>query len=108
MPTDHVIVLTTFPTSADCAAIASTLVTEHLAACVNILPAMQSVYWWQDKVQQDREHQVIIKTTAVQLEALQGRILELHPYEVPEILVIRVDWGGEAYLNWVSQATRGS
>jgi periplasmic divalent cation tolerance protein len=106
MATDYVIVLTTLPASADCAAFASALVTEHLAACVNVLPEMQSTYWWDDKVQQDHERQVIIKTTAVKLEDLQARIFEMHPYEVPEILVIRVDGGDEAYLNWVAQATR--
>jgi periplasmic divalent cation tolerance protein len=107
MPSDYVIVLTTLPAGADCPAFAETLVSEHLAACVNVLPEMQSVYWWKDKVERDGEHQVVIKTTATRLDELQARICELHPYEVPELLVVRVDGGDEAYLNWVSQATRG-
>ncbi len=106
MPTDYVIVLTTLPATADCEAFGASLVAERLAACVNVLPEMQSIYWWKDKVEKDRERQVIIKTTAVKLEDLQARILELHPYEVPELLVLRVDGGDEAYLNWLGQATR--
>ncbi len=106
MPSDYVIVLTTLPASADCEAFARTLVSEHLAACVNVLPEMPSFYWWKDKVEQDREHQLVIKTTAIRLDDVQARILELHPYEVPELLVLRVDGGDEAYLNWVSQSTR--
>jgi len=106
MPSDYVIVLTTLPAGADCAAFAETLVCEHLAACVNVLPEMQSVYWWKDKIERDREHQILIKTTAIRLDEVQARIRELHPYEVPELLVLRVDSGDKAYLNWVSQATK--
>ncbi len=108
MPSDYVIVLTTLPKTADRTAFAETLVAEHLAACVNLLPEMQSVYRWKDKVEHEPEHQVVIKTTAIRLDALQARIRELHPYEVPELLVLRVDGGGEEYLNWVSQVTRDS
>ena len=106
MPSDYVIVLTTLPASADADAFARTLVSEHLAACVNVLPTMQSFYWWKDKVEQDREHQLLIKTTALRLEELQARVCELHPYEVPELLVLRADGGDEAYLNWISQSTK--
>ncbi len=106
MPSDYVIVLTTLPADADAGAFAETLVREHLAACVNVLPEMQSTYWWKDKVERDRERQVLIKTTAVRLDDVQARICELHPYEVPELLVVRVDGGDESYLNWVSQVTR--
>ncbi len=106
MPSDHVIVLTTLPPTADRAAFAETLVREHLAACVNVLPEMQSTYWWKDKIEREREYQVIVKTTAVRLDELQARICELHPYEVPELLVLRVEGGDEAYLNWVAQVTR--
>ena len=106
MPSDYVIVLTTLPTGADAPALAETLVGEHLAACVNVLPAMQSVYWWKDRVEHEREQQVVIKTTAIRLAAVQARIRELHPYELPEMVVLRIDGGDEAYLNWVSQVTR--
>ncbi len=106
MPSDYVIVLTTLPASVDRAAFAETLVREHLAACVNVLPEMQSVYRWKGKVEQEREHQVLIKTTAVRLHDVQARIRELHPYDVPELLVLRVDGGDEMYLDWISQSTR--
>ncbi len=106
MPSDYVIVLTTLPATADCAAFAETLVREHLAACVNVLPEMESVYRWKDKLERDRERQILVKTTAIRLDDLQARIRDLHPYEVPELLVLRVDGGDEAYLNWVSQSTR--
>jgi periplasmic divalent cation tolerance protein len=106
MPSDYVIVLTTLPAGADCPTFAETLVSEHLAACVNVLPEMQSVYWWKDKVERECEHQIVIKTTAIRLAELQARIRELHPYEVPELVVLRIDGGDAAYLNWMSQATR--
>ena len=106
MPSDYVIVLTTLPAGADCPTFAETLVSEHLAACVNVLPEMQSVYWWKDKVEREREHQIVIKTTAIRLAELQARIRALHPYEVPELVVLRIDGGDEAYLNWMSQVTR--
>jgi periplasmic divalent cation tolerance protein len=108
MPTDFVVVLTTLPADADCGAFAETLVQEHLAACVNVLPEMQSFYWWKEKVDRDRERQIVVKTTAIRLEQLQARICELHPYEVPELLVLGVDGGDEAYLNWMAQATRAT
>lgn len=106
MPSDYVIMLTTLPPTVDGAAFAETLVREHLAACVNVLPEMQSVYWWKGEVEHAREHQVLIKTTAVRLDDVQARIRQLHPYDVPELLVLRVDGGDEMYLDWVSQSTR--
>ncbi len=107
MASDSVIVLTTLPAAADGAAFAETLVREHLAACVNLLPEMDSLYWWKDKIEHDRERQVVIKTTAARLDHVRARIRQMHPYEVPELLVLRVDGGDDAYLNWVSQSTSG-
>jgi periplasmic divalent cation tolerance protein len=99
------IVLTTLGADADAAAIARTLVDERLAACVNILPPMTSVYRWQGKVEQDREQQVVIKTGADRVAALQARLRELHPYELPEFLVLDAT-GSEAYLAWVGESAR--
>lgn len=85
--------------------IADTLVEERLAACVNILPGLRSVYCWQGQVERADEALLLIKTTADRLESLQQRILALHPYELPE--VIAVEAGGlPAYLDWVVQQTR--
>jgi periplasmic divalent cation tolerance protein len=106
VPSDYVVVLTTLPVDADCTGFAEMLVRERLAACVNVMPAMESTYRWKGNIEHDRERQVVIKTTAVRLDALQARVREIHPYDVPELLVLRVDGGGEKYLNWISEVTR--
>jgi periplasmic divalent cation tolerance protein len=106
MPASTVsIVLTTLGEDADAASIARTLIDERLAACVNILPVMTSVYRWQGKVEQDREQQVVIKTATDRVAALQARLRELHPYELPEFLVLDAS-GSEAYLAWVGESAR--
>ena len=99
-----VLVLTTIAAAADGAALGRALVDERLAACVNVLPAMTSVYRWKGQVEQDREQQVIIKTTRDRLAALEARLRELHSYELPEFLVILADGGSEAYLKWVLES----
>jgi periplasmic divalent cation tolerance protein len=99
------IVLTTLGADADAAAIARTLIDERLAACVNILPPMTSVYRWQGKVEQDREQQMVIKTAADRVNALQARLRQLHPYELPEFLVLDAT-GSDAYLAWVGESAR--
>ena len=99
------IVLTTLGADADATAIARTLVDERLAACVNILPVMTSVYRWQGKVEQDREQQVVIKTSSDRVAALQARLRQLHPYELPEFLVLDAS-GSEAYLAWVGESAQ--
>jgi len=98
------IVLTTFGVG-QAMAVARVLVDERLAACVNVLPAMTSVYRWDGAVQQDAEEQVVIKTSTDRLAALEARLRQLHPYELPEFLVITADAGGEAYLKWVGVST---
>jgi periplasmic divalent cation tolerance protein len=100
------IVLTTLGGDADAAALARTLVEERLAACVNILPAMTSVYRWQGKVWQEREQQMVIKTASDRVPALETRLRQLHPYELPEFLVLQ---GGssDAYLAWVGESASG-
>lgn len=100
-----VIVLTTLPADADVEALARTLVQERLAACVNVLPVMISVYRWRTKVEQDREQQLVIKTAATQVPALERRLRDLHPYELPEFLVIDTSSGSDAYLRWVGEST---
>ena len=100
-----VIVLTTLGAQADAAAFARVLVDERLAGCVNVLPAMTSVYRWEGAVQQEDEEQVVIKTSTDRLAALEARLRQLHPYELPEFLVITADAGAEAYLKWVGAST---
>jgi periplasmic divalent cation tolerance protein len=103
-----VIVLTTWPAAGDPASLATTLVGERLAACVNLLPEMASVYSWRGAIERDRERQLIMKTTAGRLDALERRLAELHPYEVPEFLVVPVAGGSAAYLEWLRSSTESA
>ena len=98
------IVLTTIGSESDAVALARTLIEERLAACVNVLPAMTSIYRWKGSVEQDNEHQVVIKTSSERLTALEARLRQLHPYELPEFLVLDVAGGGAAYLAWVQES----
>lgn len=100
-----VIVLTTWPASSDAGAFARSLVDERLAACVNVFGPMQSTYRWKDAIETEAERQIVIKTTDSRLAALEARLRELHPYELPEMLVLRTDSGAEAYLAWVKAST---
>jgi periplasmic divalent cation tolerance protein len=104
--TDCVLVMTTLPADADASVFAHALVETRLAACVNLLPAMESVYRWEGAVEAERERQLIIKTTRACTAALWERLRELHPYDVPEFLVLPVVDGNDAYLRWVGESTR--
>jgi periplasmic divalent cation tolerance protein len=102
---EPVIVLTTWPSDRDPADMAATLVGERLAACVSLLPVMESVYRWRGAVERATERQVIIKTTRQAVEPLLARLRALHPYDVPELLVLPVSGGGADYLRWVGENT---
>ena len=104
-PDQVVLVLTTIGADADAVAFARTLVEERLAACVNVLPPMTSVYRWKETVEEGREQQLVIKTTSGRAAALEARLRELHVYELPEFLVL-AGRAGEAYRDWVSDCTR--
>lgn len=101
--TDCVLVLTTVPLDGRGSAVGRTLVEERLAACVSALPPMTSIYRWQGAVTSDAEQQLVIKTLRQQLPAVERRLRELHPYEVPEFLVIEVAGGGASYLAWLAE-----
>ena len=101
---EFVVVLTTIGAEADATALARTLVDEGLAACVNVLPPMQSTYRWKGSVETAAERQLLIKTRAAGVAALEERVRELHPYDVPEFLVIPVDGGSAAYLAWLNES----
>lgn len=96
-----VIVLTTLPAGHDAEALARTLVDERLAACVNVLPAMVSCYRWEGRVQEDAERQLVIKTTRGCTGSLQHRLAALHPYDVPEFIVVSGADASKAYGAWV-------
>jgi periplasmic divalent cation tolerance protein len=102
-----IIILTTMPDDDRAAELARALVAERLAACVNVHPAMMSTYRWQDRVEIAAERQVVIKTTADRLAAISARTRALHPYELPEWVVLDAS-GSEAYAAWVNGATRSA
>ena len=103
--TSLVLVLTTVGADFDAAALAHILVTERMAACVNVLPPMTSVYRWKGAVEHDREQQLLIKTAPDRLSALGQRLRELHPYEVPELMAFEVADGHVPYLEWIAAET---
>lgn len=95
------IVLTTCPDLVIAEQIAQLLVTEGLAACVNILPAMRSIYTWHGKTEAATEHLLLIKSLTRRYPAIQERLRELHPYELPEIVAISITQGLPDYLAWL-------
>lgn len=98
------IVLTTVSSKEEADRIAAALVNEHLAACVNIIGGLQSVYRWQGAVESASEVQLLIKTNVEKLKALHAAIQRLHSYEIPEFLVLPVESGSESYLNWLHES----
>lgn len=87
-------------------ALAQALVERRLAACVSLLPGVRSVYRWQGQVEQADEVQLLIKTTAGNFPALQAAVLELHSYELPELVAVEVAAGLAPYLAWIGESTR--
>ena len=102
---DVVVVLTTVPAGSKGEEIGQTLVEERLAACVNVLAPMTSIYRWRGDVERESEQQLIIKTTRDRVPALHARLVALHPYELPEFLELAVADGSPAYVEWVIEAT---
>lgn len=100
------LVLTTLPSAEAAAELAKAVVGEKLAACANLLPAVRSIYRWQGRVQDESEVLVLFKTRQEHFERLKARLLELHPYEIPEVLAVPVEQGYQAYLDWLGQETR--
>ena len=98
---DYGVVLVTVDTQESAQAIAKALVRDRLAACVNVFP-IHSVYRWEDKVQQEGEWQLVIKTDLALFEAIAAALRTLHPYEVPEILALPIQQGSVSYLKWLA------
>jgi periplasmic divalent cation tolerance protein len=103
--TDGLLVITTLPNADAAAELAKNVVGERLAACANLIPALRSIYKWQGKMQDENEVLVLFKTRQEHYENLKSCILELHPYEVPEVLAIPVEQGYAAYLDWLAAET---
>jgi periplasmic divalent cation tolerance protein len=102
---DAIEIHVTMPDPERATALARTLVDESLAACVNVVPGVRSIYRWEGKIQEDDEVLCLIKTRPAIFDRVRRRILELHPYDVPEILAFAVDEGSPAYLDWLRDAT---
>lgn len=103
-PTEALIVFVTCPPE-HAPALAKSLVASRLAACVNILPAIGSVYRWQGELQQDEESLLLIKTSHSRYTALEQAVREQHPYELPEVLAVGVEAGLPGYLDWIRDST---
>jgi len=104
--TKSILVLCAFPKSASTKSIAEMLVNEELAACVNIMSDVQSIFRWQGKIDSANENILIIKTKDNLYNELEKRIRELHPYELPEIISVSIEKGLPEYLDWISESTK--
>ncbi|HSE36652.1 MAG TPA: divalent-cation tolerance protein CutA [Blastocatellia bacterium] len=102
----EIAVFVTASNSEEASLLADVLVSERLAACVNIVPAIQSIYLWQGKVTRDNESLLIIKTTGERYTELERRVNELHSYSTPEVLALRIERGSDQYLSWLRESTR--
>ena len=104
--TDAVLVLTTAANEAESKMIAQQLVEKRLAACVNIVPRIQSVYRWEGKVEAAEEYLLLIKSTKSRAAEVQNAIREVHSYDLPECIVISMDAGSTEYLKWIEDSVR--
>lgn len=102
-----VLIYTTFPGEAEAEEAGEALVERRLAACVNIYPGMRSVYRWQGAVERDRETGMFVKTRRALAETVMAALREVHPYEMPALLVIPVEGGSADYCAWIAESTRG-
>ena len=102
--TEMLLVLTTFAREEDAARVARILGEERLVACANVLPGARSIYRWQGAVADEREVVVLLKTLRADWSALWTRLLELHPYETPECIAVRVAAGSPKYLAWIEDS----
>jgi periplasmic divalent cation tolerance protein len=103
---EFVVVLVTVPNDAVADRIAHTLVSEKLAACVNIVPSVRSIYAWEDEICNEGELLCLLKTRRALFPAMRARVLELHPYQIPEIIALPLAEGNAEYLAWLRDSTR--
>ena len=104
---EYLVVFNTCPDSETAGRIAADLVEDKLAACVQVLPGLQSYFHWAGKVDCADEHLLLIKTSSASYPALERRIRELHPYELPEIIGVPVNRGLPEYLSWIDDKSSG-
>jgi periplasmic divalent cation tolerance protein len=104
--TDKRLVLTTCASLEEARQIAQALVEKRLAACVNIVPQVESIYRWKGEVETSTESMLVIKTTQGAFERVRDAVRELHSYEVPECIEIAITSGSAAYLNWIGESVK--
>jgi periplasmic divalent cation tolerance protein len=104
--TDKKLVLSTCGSIDEARKLARALVEKQLAACVNIVPQIESVYYWKGKVENSTEYLLLIKTTAGAFDELRDVLTELHSYDVPECIEIAIEDGSAAYLAWIGESVR--
>jgi periplasmic divalent cation tolerance protein len=104
---EDILVLITASSGEEAATIAGALVSEHIAACVNILPGVRSIFFWEGGTQEARETLLICKTRQPLLEKLISRVKSLHSYAVPEVIAVPIIAGSRDYLDWVRESTKG-
>jgi len=106
MPEDtYKLAISTVPGADKARQIGTALVEMQLAACVNVLPAVHSIYRWEGKVENADEVMLLIKTTAANLRTVEAELKAMHPYEVPEFIAVPIESGSSAYLAWLSAST---
>jgi len=105
---DHVVVLSTVARAEDAERIGRELVERGLAACVNVVPGLVSIYRWQGQVETQEERLLVIKTRGERFEALREALVALHPYEVPEVVALPIAAGHAPYLAWLDDNSRGA
>jgi periplasmic divalent cation tolerance protein len=104
--TNKRLVLTTTASLEEARRIARALVESRMAACVNIIPKIESIYRWEGKVEEAQEYQLLIKTTAEGFSAVRDAIQQLHSYDVPECIAISVEEGSSSYLKWIEDSVK--
>ena len=104
---DEIVILITTGSSDEAATIARTLVDEHLAACVNVIPGVRSFFFWEGKIQDAVEALLICKSRMPLMDAVIARVKTLHTYSMPEIIAVPIAAGLPTYLAWVKDATKG-
>jgi periplasmic divalent cation tolerance protein len=101
-----IVIFSTASSPEEASLIAETLVSEHLVACVNIVPGIQSIYRWKDGVQKDQEVLMVMKTEKSRFQEVERTIRSLHSYEVPEVISLPLENGFEEYLKWIENALK--
>lgn len=103
---EYIIVLCTINDFNQAKEISKIIIEEKLAACVNIIPKISSIYFWNDEIVEDDEYLMIIKTRRNLFKELKLKITQLHPYDVPEIISLNIEDGSKLYLDWIKNSTK--